>query len=209
MLFALFRRSAGGMSGGARVRRPARIAIAATLILGFAAIPTVVAAGMQKLRISSLDVDEIVGAAGRQRSSLGWSGGSNTGFTGYASPGDVVRKLPESLVTLFFRPFPWEARNGAAAIAAVDTLLFEGLWIWLLASFLRRRRRSETRFSPSRPAVRFLLVWTALWTVMFMNMTANLGTMVRHRVQIVPVVLLLAAVVSSRSAERRESDGAA
>lgn len=199
MILALFGRPAAKTHLRARTTGSTRRAVAVTaLILGILVMPVVLRAGMQKLRVRSLDVSDLVGAAGLQRTSCAWTGGSNTGFTGYGSTVDILKKLPSSLGTLLLRPFPWEAHNGAAAVAAVDTTLFTGLWAWVLVNLIRRRGRGEMRPAHARMGVRFLLIWTVLWITMFMNMTANLGTMVRHRVQIVPVVLLLAAVFASR-----------
>lgn len=188
--------------GGTSLSRRA-LAVAA-LVLGIALLPLVMQTAMKKLKVQSLDMDEFVDAAGFQRKSRVLLGGSNTGFSGYSAPADVLRKLPQSLGTLLLRPFPWEARNAAAAVAAVDTLLFLGLWVWVAVNRIRTRSGRDARLALARPAARFLLVWTVLWTMMFMNMTANLGTMVRHRVQIVPVVLLLAAVFASRAGKRPE-----
>jgi hypothetical protein len=204
MLFALLWRpwapDAPRQRPGSRGRR---LVVAAALVLGSVLMPALISYGMRKLRVEDVEVNALVERAGMVRASNPWGGGSNTGFTEYASPTDALRRLPQSLGTLIFRPFFWEAHSAAAVVAALDTLLLAGLCVWFfVGAALRWREVWRTR---SKPALGFLLAWLAMWTLMFVNITGNLGTMVRHRVQIVPVILLLAGALSEGRRRRRAS----
>ena len=207
MLFAL-RWGPGRSPIGQTERRASGrgLQAAAALVIGLAMLQTILSFGMRALGVEKPGLDALVARASQERTSLSVSGtgGSNTGLTGYKSPMDVLLKLPQSLGTLFFRPFPWDAHNATSAVGAADTLLFIGLCVSVFRGVVRNWRSAWR--SDAKPALGFLLVWLAVWILMFLNMTANLGTMVRHRVQIIPVLLTLVAVVAAR-AEFRPKDG--
>jgi hypothetical protein len=106
----------------------------------------------------------------------------------YATPavGSPLR-LPMGVVTVLFRPFPFEAHNVASLIASVEGL---GLLALVAVSLprLRAALRSLRRHSYNAVA----LVYTLLFCFAFSSF-ANFGILTRERVQVFPFVLVLLA----------------
>ena len=63
-------------------------------------------------------------------------GGSsyNLGDIEYTASG-VARKIPAALNVTFFRPYLWEARNPVVFLGALESLLFLGLFVYILIKF--------------------------------------------------------------------------
>jgi hypothetical protein len=96
-------------------------------------------------------------------------------------------RLPVAVVTVLFRPFPFEAHNVQSLIASVEGLL-------LLALVLTSMPRIRAAFASMRrhPYVGFALVYLLLFCVAF-SAFANFGILTRERVQAFPFVLVLLA----------------
>jgi hypothetical protein len=107
-------------------------------------------------------------------------------FTAHAvsSPLD----FPQGLVTVLFRPFPWEAHNAQALVSALESVVL----MVLLASSWRRFARLP-RMVMRRPYVAFCVVYITLFVYAF-SIFGNFGILVRERVQVLPFVLALAAL---------------
>jgi hypothetical protein len=96
-------------------------------------------------------------------------------------------RLPIGVVTVLFRPFPFEAHNVASLIASVESLGLLALFAVSL-SRLRAALRSARRHS----SIVFSLVYTLLFCFAFSSF-ANFGILTRERVQVFPFVLVLLA----------------
>jgi hypothetical protein len=86
---------------------------------------------------------------------------------------------------LIFRPFPWEARGGTAAVAALEAL---GL-LWF--AWKRRRSLMAAVRRWREPFITFILVYSVLFSVAFAAATSNFGILVRERIMMVPLLLML------------------
>ena len=86
---------------------------------------------------------------------------------------------------LMFRPFPWEATGGMAAVAAVEAL---GL-LWF--AWKSRRVLLMTLRHWREPYITFILTYSLLFSVAFAAATSNFGILVRERIMMVPVLLML------------------
>lgn len=122
-------------------------------------------------------------------------GGSQIGA---ASSTDLSpSRFPEAFVGVMFRPFPWQANNFQALIAAAESLFLMGLFLtsWrriagALASVLRT------------PYVVVCCAYTVLFVYGF-SAFSNAGILVRQRVQVLPFVLVLVCLgAGSRRSER-------
>jgi hypothetical protein len=111
-------------------------------------------------------------------------GGSRFAPTVIDSPFD----LPAGTVTVLFRPFPNEAHNAQAFVAALESgilLLFSVRRIpWLVAALKSARRR---------PYVILALVYVGLFVVAFSSFP-NFGLLARERTQVLPFYLVLFTV---------------
>jgi hypothetical protein len=119
-------------------------------------------------------------------------------------------KLPLAIVTVFFRPFPFEAHNAQVAVTALESTLLLGL---LLAR--RRGVWQALRHPRRRPYVAFVAVYSLLFVFAFSTIS-NFGILARERTQVLPFFLVLLAIPALRrgpapaaapSPERRDDAG--
>lgn len=109
--------------------------------------------------------------------------------------------LPVAVVSVLFRPFPFEASNLQSLFQSVECFA-------LLVMFVRSwpRLRQLPRLSVQRSYIAFTLVYSLLFCWAFSTIN-NLGILSRERVQVLPLVLVLLAVPrpegSRRLARRR------
>ena len=95
---------------------------------------------------------------------------------------------PEAVVTVLFRPFPFEAHSVTVLISSGEGLV---LLLVTLGSWRRLRRLPQALWR--NPFVVFSLVYSALFVLAFANF-ANFGILARERVQMFPMFLVLLAV---------------
>jgi hypothetical protein len=116
-------------------------------------------------------------------------GGSN--FEG-AWTGISPVRIPFAVITILFRPFPFEAHNAQTAVTALESTM-------LLCLTVARRRAiwQAIRQLRQRPYIAFVLVYTGLFVVAFASI-ANFGILARERIQVLPFFLVLLAVPGSR-----------
>lgn len=97
-------------------------------------------------------------------------------------------RFPSALVSVVFRPFPWEARNPLAFLASFEGSLLLGLFV---AS--RRRVVGAIRSVLRTPYVVLCLCYSVLFVYGFSSF-ANFGVLTRQRVQVFPFLLVLLAL---------------
>lgn len=100
---------------------------------------------------------------------------------------DGVRDYPWALVTVLFRPFPWEAGGPVALLTAL-----EGLAMLLLV--LRAIPGALVHFGEilQRGQMLFAVGYSTIFVFLF-SAIGNFGILARQRAQVVPFVLLLIA----------------
>lgn len=110
---------------------------------------------------------------------------------------------PLAFVNVWMRPFPWEAHNMTAAVAAVELVVFWAL-VW-------RRRRGvlyTLRHWRRHRMLRFALPLLVVYTLMIGLTFGNLGIIARQRAPVFPfMILLLAAAPERVTAEGRQTPG--
>lgn len=97
-------------------------------------------------------------------------------------------QFPSALVSVLFRPFPWEARNPLAFVASL-----EGLTLLVLFAACWRRVVGSVRSILRTPYVVLCLCYSVLFVFGFSSF-ANFGILTRQRVQVLPFVLVLLAL---------------
>jgi hypothetical protein len=127
--------------------------------------------------------------------SQGWAeGGSaqtiDTEFTGIAS---MVAFVPKGMFAALFRPLPGEVMNAFGLLAGLENAVILGL---LLLAVVRTRLH-DLRDPLVVWASLLLLVWAAIYGFVSYQ---NLGTAVRFRLQVLPVLLLLLLHLARRRA---------
>lgn len=90
-----------------------------------------------------------------------------------------------AVVTILFRPFPWEAHNPQALAASFESLL----WIVLI---IKRRKLLFFRFRNifRDPLVAFIILFSIIM-ILIQTTTGNFAIIARQRVQFLPFLLML------------------
>jgi hypothetical protein len=107
--------------------------------------------------------------------------------------------LPWGMVTVVFRPFPWEADSGQALLASL-----EGVLLVVLTWRYWRSLLAVPRLLRRLPYVTFSLTYLVGYVVIFSGF-ANFGILVRQRSLALPAFLVLLAVpAATRATSRRQ-----
>ena len=122
------------------------------------------------------------------------------------SPINSPLDLPEATLRVLFRPLPHEARDLAALLSSLESVLLIALLLSRLPTIARNLAR--VRF---HPYMLFVTLWTIGFIIAF-SAIFNLGILARQRTQVLP--FLLAALVGlgwgriARPGEHSADDGA-
>jgi hypothetical protein len=95
---------------------------------------------------------------------------------------------PWAVVTVLYRPLPFEVRNAQMALTAV-----EGLALAVLTFTSRRRIFQAVRLVRNAPYVAMAAVYCAMFCFAFASL-GNFGILARQRAQLLPLLLVLLAV---------------
>ena len=200
-LGALVRPHVTGMAALALVaaylvaRPPRRLGALGPVVKLFALIALLAVAGLLLGKASSYLLEKgidpqdgfsnVLGESARR---TGQGGSSFNAPTAIGSPA----KLPLAVVTILFRPFPFEAHSAQVAVTALESTL-------LLCLTVARRRGiwQALRHPRRRPYVAFVVVYSLLFVFAFSSI-ANFGILARERTQVLPFFLVLLAVPAVR-----------
>jgi hypothetical protein len=98
-----------------------------------------------------------------------------------------VTDYPWAVITVLFRPFPWEAPNALAMISALESVLLAGLLVRASPGLVANARQLIQR-GQLLNAVAFTAVFIFLFSAI-----GNFGILSRQRAQVIPFVLLFVA----------------
>lgn len=96
--------------------------------------------------------------------------------------------FPEAVVTVLFRPFPFEAHGLTVLVSSMEGLLLIGLTVQS-----RRRLAQLPRILRQNQYVLFCVLYALLFVFAFSNFS-NFGILARERVQMLPMYLALLAL---------------
>jgi len=160
-------------------------------------LPRIVAyVGLQELSIEgAMDVLEL-------RQSLTAQGGSNFEAGGTLRP----LSFPIAMITMLFRPLPWEAHNLQAMAQSLEGLMLIGVILWRIKSLGR-----AVASSLSSAYLRYIVICIVVFAVT-LSLIQNFGILARQRVMMLPFVFMLVAygdsyadnAVSRRTLSRSE-----
>ncbi len=100
---------------------------------------------------------------------------------------------PWAMVTLLFRPFPWEAHNALALIQSLEGILVIILVVWRLKSLGKALGSSI-----ANPYTRFILIYAIAFTIAF-AVVANFGIIARQRMMFLPFFFMLISFTPFRA----------
>ena len=132
-------------------------------------------------RVDNLDANNVSGVL-QSTSERTSQGGSNFGGGGPAA-------YPLSVITVMFRPFPFEAGNLQAVIASLESTFFLVLF-W--------QRRSGVRRALGRLRESGMLAFVTVYSLLFFYIYSsfgNFGLLARQRVQLYPLVVIFVCMV--------------
>lgn len=105
--------------------------------------------------------------------------------------------VPVAFVNVLFRPFPWQATNAQALLAALESAF---LMVLFVVSW--RRLVTAVRTTVRQPYVAFCGTYTLLFVFGF-SAFSNAGILVRQRVQVLPFVLVAVCVAPEVRRQRQ------
>lgn len=120
-------------------------------------------------------------------------GGSEFSPVAVNTPIDMV----PAFVTVFIRPFPFEAANAQGLLSAA-----EGIFLVLLACASWKRIRAVPRLIRSSPYIAFCIGYVLVFVFAFASFS-NFGLLARQRVQALPFLLVLFALPEFQTVPRR------
>jgi hypothetical protein len=128
------------------------------------------------------------------------AGRTNKGGSSFdtTSSGISPARLPLAVVTILYRPFPFEAHNAQAMMTALENTILLGLTIARGRSIWNAIRKFRRL-----PYVTFVTVYGCLFVVAFSSLS-NFGIIARERVQLLPFFLVLLAVPAVGARRRRQ-----
>jgi hypothetical protein len=103
-----------------------------------------------------------------------------------------------SLITLLFRPFPWEAHNIQALMESLQGVFLFCLVLWRIKSLGRALASSF-----SNVYLRYVLIYIVVFVVVFAAIT-NFGTLVRERVMMYSFFFMLLAYNPIKIMEKQQ-----
>jgi hypothetical protein len=180
----LIGRGASAKVASTSLKRPIGIAIMA--LLGVLAVSQATAfLGMEDFSISSIE-QELADTSAQTS-----QGGSAFDTGGETETGEVhltPLSVPQGLVTVLLRPFPWEIESGSQLIASAECALFAFLVI-----SRRRSIATSIREIRSTPFLFFCWVLLGFFSVAYSSF-GNMGLLVRQRSLALPAFFALIAV---------------
>lgn len=122
--------------------------------------------------------------------SISWAGGQTAQGGSAFTPVPLSHPfaVPAALVTVLFRPFPWEADNAQMLIQAAEGVFLIGVF---LASW--SRLRGLPQMARQYPYLWFSAFYTLVYVIAFAGF-ANFGILARQRVLMIPLFLVLLAL---------------
>ena len=122
-------------------------------------------------------------------------GGSGQTFQGFHSVSSMILFWPWGVFTAIFRPLPWDIHNAYMVLSAL-----EGSALLLLV-FSAARHWSFTRLRD--PVMSWALTYLLCWASLYgFGGYANLGMAVRERLEVIPIIVLLALLLGTRRGRR-------
>lgn len=182
---------AAGLLAGVLVRRNAHPTLLSPIVRVLSIVVVVVAGAIvirtaaTFLQLETLSADSVTGAIDKVQRNTTELG--NSAFTAHSVNNPL--DLPWAIMTVLFRPLPWEASNFLILASSVESVLF---MVFVALSW--RRWRQIPRLLRRYPYIMAVLVAISLFVIAF-SAVGNFGILVRQRVTIMPLVLAPLCVV--------------
>lgn len=109
------------------------------------------------------------------------------GGSAFAQPGQIINPTtyPLTLITLLFRPFPWESNNLLALVQSFEGVLLLGVVLWRIKSL-----GMAVLSSIENVYIRYILIYSIVF-ILFSSIVANFGILARERLMYFPLFFML------------------
>lgn len=175
---------------GRRMRGWQKLVVFAAVVVG-----AVFAAQSFLTRFDINDVSSLVATS--NSISHSWTyGGSALQTAQFHGLAGMLTFMPFGMFTAFFRPLPGEILAGPAILAGIENVV-------LLAAFIGALWRLPLRRAMRRPWLVWAVLVLAVWGVMYaFPSSQNLGTAVRFKLEMLPILWPLVLLGATRKARR-------
>ncbi|MEO6329325.1 MAG: hypothetical protein ABIO55_10345 [Ginsengibacter sp.] len=116
-----------------------------------------------------------------------------------SSIGGILKFIPQGLVNVFFRPFPWEITNVLMIFTVLENLFFVFLFTRVL---IKSRFLTRKLFINKNYQVFAIVVSITLAFVIGIS-TFNFGTMVRYKIPFLPFWASFLLVINKKSSDNK------
>ena len=163
------------------VRRPEAVLIGGVLVAGL--VFFALQSGFEFFGVENFEQEEVETFYNSVQDRYGDASGSNFQATSVFNPIGAVR----GVITVLFRPFPWEAHNLPALVASLESVMLLAI-LWLRRRVLWSRIRSFR----TDPWLAFLVFYTLIM-ILALTVLSNFGLLARQRVMYLPFFWMLFA----------------
>jgi hypothetical protein len=164
--------------------------LAPALICILVAVPLVMSLTLVRNAYSLDSLDDFIPTINAISQSME-TGGSSLVAVQFGGFGDLLTFLPLGVFTVLFRPFPGEIPNVFGIAAGLENMV---LLFLLIRAVVRVSRRDL-----SEPLVMWAMSLTLIWSSLYsVALYQNLGTMARHRLEILPILIGLLLYLGRR-----------
>lgn len=155
----------------------------ASLLAVFAAVVLFATQSAEFLGIEDLDATSVI-------DSIEWASGQTAQGGSVFEPLPLTHPLgvPAAIITMLFRPFPWEASGLPMLMQSIEGLALICLCWWQRASIAR-----VPHLIRKNPYVAFAVIYTLAFTLAFAGF-GNFGILARQRTLMLPLALVILAL---------------
>jgi hypothetical protein len=95
--------------------------------------------------------------------------------------------FPSAIITVLFRPFPWEADSILSLLQSMEGIALAGLCVWRIKSLA-----GSFRYMFSNVYLRFIVFYIVVFVIVF-TFVLNFGILVRQRTMVLPFLFMILA----------------
>jgi len=129
-----------------------------------------------------------------------WNDGGSAGYVPVINtPAEALSFMPFGMLTALFRPLPGEVMNPFGLLAGLENLVI----LFLLWKALRAWRWETWKDHLVVWFGSYVLIWSSVYAFLSPQ---NLGSAVRFRLQVLPVMLFLFYYIARRKSGERKAD---
>ncbi|MEO6455684.1 MAG: hypothetical protein ABIN97_16505, partial [Ginsengibacter sp.] len=116
-----------------------------------------------------------------------------------SSIGGILKFIPQGLVNVFFRPYPWEITNVLMIFTVLENLVF----IFLFIKALVKTRLFTKKLFVNKNYQAFAILFSITLAFIVGISTFNFGTLVRYKIPFLPFWASFLLIISKKSTDNK------